>query len=255
MTSDQRQFIIKLVFISFISLGVYIFTIPQLRLAYFMLPFSVATVILFFKYNKSLASAKILLSLYLLLVVASSASQVYKHITISKMQRQIEAVLDQNRMNTDTLFIVGPIGRIGQTWVSSSDAFLLPPSEVIKGNTRKSRELFYLPAFEGHVLTDLKNPYSIEFTADTLILTSNSPTSGFVPLPAFKYPLDGLYVQNGLKHKPVVFIPKRKGIAGKIKIYPLPDTDAPTVYYYKNSYRIEPFSKFKARFSSNINPI
>ncbi|NUN10351.1 MAG: hypothetical protein HUU54_14350 [Ignavibacteriaceae bacterium] len=254
MTSDQRQLIIKFVFISFISLGVYIFTIPQLRLAYFTLPFSIGTVVLIFKYNKSLASAKILLSLYLLLVIASSASQVYKHITISKMQRQIEAVLDQNRMDKDTLFIVGQVGRIGQTWVSSSDAFLLPPSEVVKGSTRKTRELFYLPAFEGHVLTDLKNPYLIEFNADTLILTSNSLTSGFVPLPAYKYPQHGLYVQKGLKHKPVVFIPKRRGIAHKIKIYPLPHTDAPTVYYYNDSFRIEPFSEFRARFTSKGKP-
>lgn len=254
MYQSQRIIVIKLLMISSLAVIVYLHSTPQIRLAYFMLPFSVGAVVLFFTFNKSSIVIKILSPLYFLLMLASSTGQVYKHFTISKMQRQIEAVLDQNRMDTDTLYLVGQLGRVGQTWVSSSDAFLLPPSEVVKGSTRKTRELFYLPAFEGHVLTDLKNPYLIEFNADTLILTSNSLTSGFVPLPAYKYPQHGLYVQKGLKHKPVVFIPKRRGIAHKIKIYPLPHTDAPTVYYYNDSFRIEPFSEFRARFTSKGKP-
>lgn len=251
LSAKIRYQFLFLIAVSAFSLAIYIHTISQIRLAYFTMPFLLGLILLIFTNTKNSVWVNTFLVIFFILLIPSAGSQVLKHYNISVIQRKIENTINHNSISSDTLYVLGQIGRVGQTWVSSADAFLLPPATVTLRKERKKINVIFLPTFECHAFTSLYTPYSIKFKSDTLILVSNSLKSGFVPLTAYKYFEKIPYIQNGLTHLPVSFIEKRKGIAKIVKVYPIPETNAPAIYFEKGEFKVAPLSKLKLNFSIN----
>ena len=149
------------------------------------------------------------------------------------------------------LFVVGEIGRIGQTWVESSMPVRFTPGEATPSILERTHRIIALGTFEGSILTDWHNPYSIRLSSDTLYLTSTDSFSGFVPITSRKFPSPESDQHVGLIQRPMASSALRKGVAHTVLIYPVSGERAQVILFQEGEFTRLPFKEFQNRFSES----
>jgi hypothetical protein len=248
----KRRQIFFLLFASVLSLGVYFHSFPQARLSYLIVPFAISAARVAF--NTTWHQSRTIrtgLLLYFSVVLAFSCALVVKYHTIAILERSAEQAVSADRNTTDTLFVVARIGRIGQTWVESSMPIRFSPNRISTSTQEATPSIIDLGTFEGNILTDWHNPYTIRLSADTLYLTSNDSFSGFVPLTSQKFQSLEPIQNSGLIQRPISFSSLHQGVAHSIMIYPVSGEQAKVIFYQEGQFVLVPFKNFQHRFSNS----
>jgi len=255
--SIKRRQIFLLLFASIVSLVIYARSFPAGRLAYLIVPLVISAGFLAFSLTWHQSRIiRIGLFLYFSTVLFFSSILVIKYRIIANIERSAEQVVVGDRFANDTLFVVAHVGRIGQTYVESSMPIRYSPSRISISTQEQTPFVIDLGVFEGTILTDWQNPYTIHLNSDTLYLESSDSLSGFVPMTALKFQSLESIRNSGINQRPVTFSSLRQGIAHSIMIYPVSGQRAQVVYFQEGKFMRVSFKEFRSRFSnSNLSLI
>jgi len=251
--NTKRRQIFFLLFASVCSLGIYFRYFPEARLSYLIVPFAISAARLAFSttWHRS-RTIRIGLILYFSAVIAFSCILVVRHTTIGNISRSAEHAGSADQTAGDTLLVVAQIGRIGQTWVETSMPVRFSPSRISAVTQEPALSIISLGSFEGDILTNWNEPYTIRLTSDTLYLESSDSFSGFVPRIARKFPSKEPMQNSGITQRPLSFSRLHTGVAHKIMVYPVSGGErTKVIFYQQGQFELLPFKNFQQRFSDS----
>lgn len=236
---------------SIVSLVIYARSFPQARLSYAILPLFVSAVSVWIGsvWNKA-RTVRIGFLFYIIGILASSSLLTMKYWMIGEFEKSVQEIDVKAHVSSDTLFVIAEIGRIGQAPVETSMPVRYHLNGLEEKNGKPLRSLILCGIFEGSIMTDWKHPYSITMKSDTLILQSSDQYSGFVPVSSKKYESNDSLIVGGITQTPSEFYSWRKGIAGRLILYPLTGVRAKVLFLDNGVFAELPMNKFKEKFSA-----
>ncbi len=232
-----------------LSLGVYGRAFPSGRLAYLIVPLVLVSVlpVLSAAWGRS-RTLRIATVLYLLVMLVSNLSGVWKFSMLSEWSRSAEAAVAEHDFRNDSLLVIGEIGRVGQTFSQLYMPLRYPPQLHALGWADRQSAFSIAGRFEGSVLTDWDRPFTIELRQDTLLLESTDNTSGFVPFISQKFSSLDPICQDGRTLEPIAFAPGRGGVLRSLRIYPVRGERSWVVVYDRGQLVRMRFGEFRARY-------
>jgi hypothetical protein len=250
LENTRRTQIFFLLFASVFSLGIYFRSFPQARLCYLIVPFAISAARLAFSTTwHRTRTFRTGLILYFSAVLAFSCILVVKFRTIGILERSAEQAVSADYTATDTLLVVAQIGRIGQAWVETSMSVKFSPSRISASSQEPPPSIVSLGTFEGSILTDWNEPYTIRLHSDTLYLESSDPLSGFVPKTSRKFHSVEPIQNFGVIQIPITFSSLHKGVAHSIMIYPVSGGErTKVIFYQQGQFEQVSFKNFQHRF-------
>jgi hypothetical protein len=234
-----------------LSLGVYIKGFPSGRLAYLILPLVIAAVLpLLYASWHRFRALRIFAVLYLCVMFASNFSAVWKFSLLSEWGRSAERAVAGHDYVSDSLIVIGEIGRIGQTFSQLYMPLRYPLALHELADNGRETAFSIAGRFEGNILTDWERPYTMLLVNDTLFLESRDEVSGFVPLMSQKFDSLEPIQQDGRVLHPLAFAAQRGGVLRALKIYPFRGEAAWVVVFEGGVLERMRFDDFSATYGA-----
>jgi len=221
----------------FLSLVIYVPTFPSTRLAYGIMPFLLLPAVLLLAEQRGAKRFRALaVAAALVLFLVIDATLLWKFHLIGAWNQQVER-LNASVPESDSVYVLAQIGRVGQTVAETAMPVWQPLSVRSEAAENSTREVFVLGRFEGNVFTDWNKPYTIRAYGDTVELISSDELSGFVPVMEMKFASLDPIVTQGIVMEPLAFSRHRGGVLSRVRFHPVPSKMVPVMHYSDGRFR------------------